>query len=213
MAERAKVLVTTECLYQKVVAPLRGRLPLLERVILIGDHHRRTMEPGTENYQRLMETSTGNDGHNRQAPEDLTLLTMTAEGLRAESILAPAATRSAVPLTPEDVVWCTGAIDTPDAAWCGLVAPLTQGATCVLEESPPDLAHWRDFLLNQHITVWYHTGHTPASIATPLAAAAPPPGLRYLSGLGRAPTAEEADWIRDRSRTVGVMPFSSGGKS
>lgn len=51
----AQVLVTTETLYRKKVANLRASLPLLEHVILIGDHEERTAVAGTLDFQTLLD--------------------------------------------------------------------------------------------------------------------------------------------------------------
>ncbi len=50
----AKVLVTTEALYRRKVAPLRERLPKLEHVILVGDKGAVTAVEGTYDWRQLM---------------------------------------------------------------------------------------------------------------------------------------------------------------
>jgi acetyl-CoA synthetase len=52
---QAKVLVTTESLYRRKVAPIRSELAHLDHVVLVGDERQPTDVPGTLDYQRLME--------------------------------------------------------------------------------------------------------------------------------------------------------------
>ena len=63
--------------------------------------------------------------------------------------------RLALDLHPDDVFWCTA-----DPGWVtgtsyGIVAPLTHGVTCIVDEGDFDADRWYRILQDQRVTVWY----------------------------------------------------------
>jgi len=73
-----------------------------------------------------------------------------------EAIVAHDATaRLALDLHPDDVFWCTA-----DPGWVtgtsyGVIAPLSIGATLVLDEAEFDAQRWYETLERERVTVWY----------------------------------------------------------
>jgi acetyl-CoA synthetase len=63
--------------------------------------------------------------------------------------------RYALDLHPEDVYWCTA-----DPGWVtgtsyGIIAPLTNGTTMIVDEAEFDAERWYQTLQNEKVTVWY----------------------------------------------------------
>jgi acetyl-CoA synthetase len=97
-------------------------------------------------------------------PEDAALLhftsgtTGTPKGALHvhEAVVAHHATgKLALDLHPDDVFWCTA-----DPGWVtgtsyGIIAPLTNGVTSVIDEADFDAERWYRTLQDQKVTVWY----------------------------------------------------------
>ena len=98
------------------------------------------------------------------APEDLALLHFTSgttgrpKGAMHvhEAVVAHHATgRLALDLHDDDVFWCTA-----DPGWVtgtsyGIVAPLTNGVTSIVDEAEFDAERWYRVLEDERVTVWY----------------------------------------------------------
>ena len=159
-----RVLVTTETLYQRKVAGLRVALPTLEHVLLVGDGGRPTAVPGTRDWQASMDAAADRFEIEPTAPEDTALLHFTSGTTGTpkgavhvhEAVVAHHVTgRWALDLHPDDVFWCTA-----DPGWVtgtsyGIVAPLTNGVTSVVDEAEFDAERWYRVLQEQRVNVWY----------------------------------------------------------
>ena len=71
----------------------------------------------------------------------------------------------ALDLHLDDVVWCTA-----DPGWVtgtsyGIVAPLTNGVTMIVDEADFDAERWYRILQEQTVTVWYTA---PTAIRMPI---------------------------------------------
>ena len=160
----AKVLVTTESLYRRKVASIRSELPALEHVLLIGDDHQPTNTPNTRNFQQLMDEASHQFMIEPTGAEDPALLhftsgtTGTPKGALHvhEAVVAHHITgKYALDLHPGDIFWCTA-----DPGWVtgtsfGIIAPLTNGVTMIVDEAEFDAERWYRILQNQKVTVWY----------------------------------------------------------
>jgi acetyl-CoA synthetase len=161
---RARVLVTTESLYRRKVAGLRGALSSLEHVLLVGDGQAPTSVAGTLDYHRLMAAASEAFTIEPTAPEDLALLHFTSGTTGKpkgavhvhEAVVAHHITgKLALDLHPEDVFWCTA-----DPGWVtgtsyGIIAPLTNGVTSIVDEAEFDAQRWYGTLRDQKVSVWY----------------------------------------------------------
>ncbi len=74
----ARVLVTTETLYHRKVAPLRHELPDLAHVILVGEAGARTRVPETHDLYALLAGAADRYVIGPTAPEDMALLHFTS---------------------------------------------------------------------------------------------------------------------------------------
>ena len=161
---QAQVLVTTESLYQRKVAPLRASLPALRHVILIGEGRQPTQVPGTVNFHDLMERASERFSIWPTAPEDFALLHFTsgttdtpkgAVHVHGAVVAHHMTGKLALDLHPQDVFWCTA-----DPGWVtgtsyGIIAPLTNGVTSIIDEGDFDAERWYRILQEQRVTVWY----------------------------------------------------------
>jgi acetyl-CoA synthetase len=209
------VLVTTESLYQRKIAPLRESLPFLEHVLLVGDDHQTTNVPGTHDLHRLLAAASDQFNIPPTDPEDLALLHFTS-GTTGKpkgamhvhnAVLAHHMTgKLALDLHPDDIFWCTA-----DPGWVtgtsyGIIAPLTNGVTSIIDEGDFDADRWYGIIQKQKVSVWY-TAPTAIRMLMKVGADAcrdfDLTSLRFLASVGEPLNPEAVLWGRD---TFG-LPF------
>jgi acetyl-CoA synthetase len=156
----ARVLVTTSRLYERKIAAIRDQLPDLTDVLVVDG----PAPDGTRSLAELMATVGEDWVIPPTDPADVALLhftsgtTGTPKGALHvhEAVVAHAATGHAVlGLRPGDVFWCTA-----DPGWVtgtsyGIISPLTNGVTSLVEEREFDADGWYRVLAEQHVTVFY----------------------------------------------------------
>jgi len=202
----ARVLVTTESLYRRKVAGLRSSLPDLEHVLLVGDDRRPTGVPGTQDYHALMAGAGDDFAIGPTDPEDVALLHFTsgttgtpkgAVHVHAAVVAHHITGKLALDFHPEDVFWCTA-----DPGWVtgtsyGIIAPLTNGVTSIIDEAEFDAARWYGILQDQKVTIWY-TAPTAIRMlmkaGTELVRKYDFPALRFLSSVGEPLNPEAVVW-------------------
>jgi acetyl-CoA synthetase len=206
---RARVLVTTEALYRRKVAALRGGLPELAHVVLIGEGGAPTAVAGTLDFHALLAAVSDDFVVPPTAPEDRALLHFTSGTTGKpkgavhvhEAVVAHHITgRYALDLHPDDVFWCTA-----DPGWVtgtsyGIVAPLTSGVTSIVDEAEFDAERWHRTLQDQRVSVWY-TAPTAIRMlmkaGTPLARRYDTSALRFLASVGEPLNPEAVVWGRE----------------
>ena len=159
----ARVLVTTASFYRRKVAEWRRELPGLEHVLLIDSSGGQCID-GTIAFDEAMEKSSAEPRLAATGPEDLALLHFTsgttgrpkgAMHVHAAVLAHHITGRYALDLHPEDVFWCTA-----DPGWVtgtsyGIIAPLTNGVTMIVDEAEFDAERWYRILQDERVTVWY----------------------------------------------------------
>jgi acetyl-CoA synthetase len=158
----AKVLLTTQALFDKKVRPLLGQLPQLEYVLLID-------ASDDENHQirslnRLMNNASDTYEILPTDPEDISILHFTSgtTGMPKGVVHVHkamythwASGRYVLDLHPEDIYWCTA-----DPGWVtgtsyGIITPWLHGVTNVVDEAEFDAARWYSILQEHKVSVWY----------------------------------------------------------
>ena len=157
-----EVLVTTHALYRRKILPIRDSLTSLRHVLLVGAHEE--VFDGTYEFDEVTAGMPGRRECAQTRPDDLALLhftsgtTGTPKGAMHvhDAVTAHAVTgKLALDLHPGDVFWCTA-----DPGWVtgtsyGIVAPLANGITSVVDEGEFDADRWYGILEDQRVSVWY----------------------------------------------------------
>lgn len=211
---RGRVLVTTKGLYQRKVADLRDRLPDLAWVLLI-DGTAADEADGVRALDPLLAAAADDYRTAATGPDDLALMHFTSGttgkpkgALHAhEAIVAHAVTgRSVLDLHPDDVFWCTA-----DPGWVtgmsyGILSPLANGVTSIVDEAEFDADRWYRTLQDRKVTVWYTA---PTAIRMLMKVGAEVAGrydlsaLRFLASVGEPLNPEAVVWGQE---TFG-LPF------
>ncbi len=158
------VLVTTMALYQRKVASIRASLPDLRHVLLAGVAPESELPRDTRDLAVLMANANEHFLIAPTADEDPALLHFTsgttgtpkgAVHVHAAVIAHHITGKLALDLHADDVFWCTA-----DPGWVtgtsyGIIAPLTNGVTSIVDEGDFDAARWYRTLQDEKVTVWY----------------------------------------------------------
>ncbi len=207
----ASVLVTTEAQYRRKVADWRASMPGLKLVLIIGE----SAPEGCVALGPAMAAAATSFETHPTAPEDMALLHFTSgtTGLPKgvvhvhQAVVAHAETgRLALDLRPGDVYWCTA-----DPGWVtgmsyGIISPLCNRVTLVVDEAEFELDRWYTILEREHVQVWYTA---PTAIRMMMRAGAEAAqgrdfsALRFLASVGEPLNAECVVW----GQQVFGLPF------
>jgi acetyl-CoA synthetase len=158
----AKVLITTGAHYRRKIAPWRHELQSLRHVLLV-DCDGPSPE-GTLDLNYLMADASDHFEVEPTRPEDMALLHFTsgttgrpkgAVHVHGAVIAHIVTGRFALDLHPDDIFWCTA-----DPGWVtgtsyGIISPLANGVTMVVDQAEFDAERWYGILQDQKVTVWY----------------------------------------------------------
>ena len=209
MIGEARVLVTTQSLYERKVNGIHSSLPSLEHVLLIEHDLKPANAPGTKDYRRLMAEADDQFTIGRTDPEDIALLHFTSGTTGTpkgavhvhEAVVAHHITgKLALDFHPDDVFWCTA-----DPGWVtgtsyGIIAPLTNGITGIVDEADFDAERWYRILQDQRVSVWYTA---PTAIRMMMKAGKDiarkydMPSLRFLASVGEPLNPEAVVWGKE----------------
>lgn len=159
---KAKVLVTTQNLYKKKIQPLLDRLPLLQYILLAD-----TEQDSNDKVLSLSKLMQGARDHydiKNTQPEDAALLHFTSgtTGMPKGAVHAHKAVlthyvtgKYVLDFHPGDIFWCTA-----DPGWVtgtsyGIIAPLVNGITNIIDEEEFNATRWYTILEEHHVNVWY----------------------------------------------------------
>jgi acetyl-CoA synthetase len=210
-----RVLVTTDLIYRRKVAPIRSQLPALRHVLLVRTSPALELPTDAVNLRALL------DAQGAQAPtvcttsEDSALLHFTSgttgkpKGVlhaHAAVVVQHLSARLALDLHASDSYWCTA-----DPGWVtgtayGIIAPLACGVPMIVDSEEFDLERWYSILERERVTVWYTA---PTAIRMLMKAGREPlsgrdfSALRFLGSVGEPLNPEAVMWGRD---TFG-LPF------
>jgi acetyl-CoA synthetase len=158
----AKVLVTSEAFYRRKIEPWRGELSSLELVLLTecSDHP----PPATTSLATAMSTASESYDIAQTTGEDMALVHFTSGTTGRpkgavhvhEAVVAHHVTgRLVLDLHDDDMFWCTA-----DPGWItgtsyGIISPLTNGATLIVDQADFDAERWYRILEQQKVSIWY----------------------------------------------------------
>jgi acetyl-CoA synthetase len=220
----ASVLVTTAALYRRKVADWRDDLPSLKLVLIVGDDAPEgcvALGPAMAAASDAFETVATD-------AEDMALLHFTSgttgkpKGVVHvhEAVVAHVETgRIALDLRAGDIYWCTA-----DPGWVtgmsyGIIAPLANRVTMIVDEAEFDLERWYSILERERVQVWY-TAPTAIRMMMRAGKAAARDHdfstLRFLASVGEPLNAECVVWGQEvfgkpfhdnwwQSETGGIM--------
>ena len=203
---RARVLVTTAELYQRKVASLRDSLPDLEHVLIVGDEVSLPTHPGLHDLRWLLDQASDKYTIAPTVSEDPALLHFTSGTTGTpkgaihvhDAVVAHHITgKLALDLHENDIFWCTA-----DPGWVtgtsyGIIAPLTNGVTSIIDEADFDARRWYGILQHEKVTVWYTA---PTAIRTLMRAGGEMAreydlsNLRFLASVGEPLNPEAVVW-------------------
>lgn len=157
-----KVLLTTPGLYEKKIKQLEEKLPELKYILLadIEDH----ISEKVLSFSKLMENASEEFQIPETDPEDPALLHFTSgtTGMPKgalhvhQAVLTHYITgKYVLDFKPGDVFWCTA-----DPGWVtgtsyGIIAPLVNGVTNIIDKEEFDAVRWYSILEEQNVNVWY----------------------------------------------------------
>jgi acetyl-CoA synthetase len=159
----AQVLVTDVALYHRKVLPIRDQLPHLQHVILTGGESDPEIA-GTVSYEDAMSAAPVVTTCAPTSSDTMALLHFTsgttgtpkgAVHVHDAVVGHSSSGRLALDLHRDDVFWCTA-----DPGWVtgmsyGIISPLANGVTSIVDEADFDAARWYQILDDQRVTVWY----------------------------------------------------------
>ena len=158
----AKALITSEAFYRRKIEPWRKELASLEKVFLT--ECSATLPPDTIDLAAALARASEAFETVATLPEDMALLHFTSGTTGKpkgavhvhEAVVAHNVTgRLVLDFHPDDIFWCTA-----DPGWVtgtsyGIISPLTNGVTMIVDQAEFDAERWYRILQDQKITVWY----------------------------------------------------------
>jgi len=212
---RVRMLVTSATLYRRKLAAIREALPDLRRVLVVRDDPAAEPPADTAELAPLMALAGEEFAVAATRADDVALLHFTSGttgqpkgvlhvhgGVVAHHVTA----KLALDLHPQDIYWCTA-----DPGWVtgisyGLIAPLTRGATMIVDREEFEPERWYELLARERVSVWY-TAPTAIRMlmkaGTALARARSYPELRFMASVGEPLNGEAVVWGMEALR----LPF------
>ena len=202
----ARVLVTTPALYQRKIVPIRSQLPGLRHVLLVRGEDDESLPADTLDFAELLTAAGDRFSIAQTGPEEPALLHFTsgttgtpkgAVHVHHAVVTHHATGKLVLDLHPDDVFWCTA-----DPGWVtgtsyGIIAPLTNGVTSIVDEADFDAERWYRILEQHRVSVWYTA---PTAIRMLMKTGLAPlagrklPALRYLASVGEPLNPEAVRW-------------------
>ena len=201
-----RVMVTTDLLYRRKVAPVRAELPDLKHVLVVRTPGAGDLPEGTLDFEALVQSAASEFSTVHTRPEEYALLHFTSgttgkpKGvLHAHAAIAAhvITARWVLDLQDGDAYWCTA-----DPGWVtgisyGVIAPLACGVGMIVDREEFDAPRWYEILDTEHVTVWY-TAPTAIRMlmkaGVELARARKYPALRHLVSVGEPLNPEAVVW-------------------
>lgn len=158
----AKVLVTTSRIYERTVQQLEERLHSLRHIILSDIEEHRSEK--VLSWSRLMKEASTDFTIPPTLPEDPALLHFTSgtTGMPKGALHVHKAVlthyitgKYVLDFHPGNIFWCTA-----DPGWVtgtsyGIIAPMVNGVTSIIDQEEFDAMRWYSILEEQKVNIWY----------------------------------------------------------
>ena len=202
-------VVTTDALYRKKLAPIRASIPSLRHVLVVPEEEGAALPSDTLDLRALIEQGSADYRIGPTDPQDPALLHFTSGTTGKpkgavhvhEAVVAHHVTgKLALDLHPEDVFWCTA-----DPGWVtgtsyGIISPLTNGISMIVDEADFDADRWYSILAQERVSVWYTA---PTAVRMMMRGGADAarrhafPGLRFIASVGEPLNPQAVLWGQD----------------
>ncbi|MBI2521112.1 MAG: acetate--CoA ligase [Bdellovibrio sp.] len=203
-----KVLFTLASLYHKKIAPIRGQLISLESLIILDDDGSAKNIPNYYDFEKLLADSDEAVLLEKTHSEDLALLHFTsgttgrpkgAMHVHGAVIYHKLSRKWAFDFKQDDVFWCTA-----DPGWVtgtsyGIISPLCNGVTLLIDEADFNATRWYEILQTFKVSVWYTA---PTGMRMLMKAGEDLPSkydfssVRYAASVGEALNPEVVLWAK-----------------
>ncbi len=203
------VLVTTANLYVKKVAGLRSSVPFLKHVLVVPDDIEPVPPADTIDLKVRLAQAADRFETVPMQPDEPALLHFTSgtTGRPKGAVHVHGAVaahrvtgRLALDFHPEDVFWCTA-----DPGWVtgtsyGIISPLANGLTMIVDEADFDAERWYGILEREKVSVWYTA---PTAVRMMMKGGADAarqhrfPALRFIASVGEPLNPQAVLWGED----------------
>jgi acetyl-CoA synthetase len=151
-------------LFRKKILPILSSLRTLKHIILIDDDGSLKDIPNAIDFHQLMKTADPTPNLERTKPLDMALIHFTS-GTTGEPkgaihvhqavVYHKQSGQDALDLRPGDIFWCTA-----DPGWVtgtsyGIISPLCNGSTLLIDGADFSATRWYEILKNFKVDVWY----------------------------------------------------------
>ncbi len=204
-----KVLVTSALFYRRKVQPIRPRLPSLQHVLIVGGGADAFDDPSVFDFDDLMARAPDHFDIGPTDPQEPALLHFTSGTTGRpkgaihvhEAVVAHSYTgRVVLRLEAGTTFWCTA-----DPGWVtgtsyGIIAPLVNGVTSIVDEADFDAERWYRLLQDEGVEVFY-TAPTALRMllraGTDLSRSFDFGALQLVASVGEPLDAELVGWARE----------------
>lgn len=206
---KAKAIFTHASFYRNKIKPILSSLSSIEHIILIDDDGSLKDIPGAINFFQLMDNADSSAILEKTMPFDMALLHFTS-GTTGEPkgaihvhqavIYHKLSGQYALDLRPGDIFWCTA-----DPGWVtgtsyGIISPLCNGATLLIDGAEFNATRWYEILKYFKVDVWYSAPTAMRMLmkaGDELAKNYDFSHIRFASSVGEPLNPEVIKWVRE----------------